>query len=345
MTVTLTTYAIEAMGFREVVAQGDLAASFFSVTVYEARSITVPTGFSQALQARVAGANYRVAIAQSVNAGCRALTGDDFDESETDWCKRVKSNGPYVLIGVGPTDFFGCTAGRLMRHKDGTVTTYDSFPHVRDALRSLEQRVIPPVLAAVTCALNEPGRYVSLRKLERASSGRCLDGTPLHDIRLDVKADVYVSHSLDQIALCQKLVDATAKAPALNQRAARFFALGVGEDDQLKRFLYFFLALEVETHAVFGRIDHETQTTTLLSGVTSTSTAKLIEAQVASLGNLFDRFVWCAACIWRDLAEEDITLFKELKGARDAIAHGRESEPPAGFARSAEILAYKILWR
>jgi hypothetical protein len=347
MSGTFSTYAIEAMGFREVVAQGELVASFMSVTVYEARGIVVPEGFSEAMQAKVAGADYRIAIAQSVNAGCQTLIGDDFDESETEWRKRVKSNGPYVLIGVGPTEFFECNAGRLMRHHDSTLTTYDSFPQVRETLRSLEQRVIPPVLAAMTCALNEPDRYVSLKKLERGSSGRCQNGTQIHDIRMDIKADVYVSRPLDQVTLLGKLTDATTKASVLNQRAVKFFSLGVGEDDQLKRFLYFFLALEIETHAVFGHIDHEAQTTTFLSEEISrsTSTVKLIKTQVKSLGNLFDRFVWCAACVWTDLSEEDVTLFKELKGARDDIAHGRASEPPVGFARSAEIIAHKVLWR
>jgi len=347
MTVTFSTYAMEAMGFREVITQGEIVASFMSVTVYEARGIVVPAGFSEAVQARVAGADYRIAIARSVNDGCQTLTGDDFDESEPEWCKRIKSNGPFVLIAVGPTEFFECSAGRIMRHEDGSMTTYDSFPHVREALSALEQRVIPPALAAMTCALNKPDRYVSLRKLERASSGRCLDGAQVHDIRIDVKAEAYVSRALEGTTLAGKLSDATRRAPKLNPRAARFFALGMGEDDQLKRFLYFFLALEVETHAVFGRIDHQAQITQLLSGSASPSSAtlSLLGSQVAALINLFDRFVWCASCVWKDLTETDIGLFKELKSARDAIAHGRASEPPSGFARSAEILTQKVLWR
>ncbi len=336
------------MGFREAVAQGAIVASFTSVTVYEARGIVVPDGFSDVVQARVTGADYRIAIAHSVNAGCRELTGDDFDESEVEWCERVKSNGPFVLIAVGPTEFFECSAGRIMRHEDGSMTSYDSFPHVREALSALEQRVIPPVLVAMTCALNEPDCYVELRKLERASSGRCSDGTSIHDIRIEGKAEAYVSRSLDGALLSGKLFSATDKAPKLNQRTARFFALGMEESDPLKRFLNFFLALEVETYAVFGRIDHQAQATQLLSRAgaqSSTATLSLIGLQVANLKNLFDRFVWCASCVWTDLAETDIALFKELKSARDEIAHGRASEPPPGFARSAEILAQKILWR
>ena len=297
------------------------------------------------MKGRVAGADYRIAIAQSVNDGCKKLTGDNFDESEPEWRKRVKSNGPFLLIAVGPTDFVECSAGRLMRHDDGSITTYDCFPHLRTSLRAMEDRVLPPVLAAATCALNEPDHYVALRRLERASYARCSDGASLHDIRIDVKAEAYVSRLLDDAALSTRLSEVVGRAPTLNQRAARFFALGLAEDDQLKRFLYFFLALEVETHAVFGRIDHQAQAARLLSGTTlpSTTTLNLIGAQVTALTSLFDRFAWCSACTWTDLQEADIALFKKLKAARDAIAHGRASEPPADYASSAEVLARKLL--
>lgn len=337
---------MEAMGFREVVSQGAIVASFMSVTVFEARGITLPDGFAQALKAQVAGADYRIALGQSVNAGCRVLTGDDFVDSETEWRKRVNTNGPFLLVAVGPTAFVECSDGRLMRHEDGSITTYDSFPHMRDALRKLEDRVLPPVLAAATCALCDSDHYVTLRRLERAASARCSDGTPLHDIRIDVKAEGFVSRSFDETGLNSRLSDVAKKAPSLNQRASRFFALGLGEKDQLKRFLYFFLSLEVETYAVFGRIDHHAQTAQLLAAGTSpaTPTLNLVGSQVAALTNLFDRFVWCAACSWTGLTDTDISLFKALKNARDAIAHGRASEPPSGYALSAELLARKILW-
>lgn len=347
MSTTFSTYAMEAMGFHEMIQQGAIVASFMSVTVYEARGISLPEGFADALEASIAGANYRIALARDVNVGCQALVGEDFSDAESDWCKKVNSNGPFVLIAVGPTDFFECNAGRLMRQTDGSFITYDSFPHLRETLKNLEHRVLPPVIAAVTCALNESDLNVVLRKLERASMGKCTDGTQIQDLRFDVKAHGYVSRSIDKEIISNRLIDVTKRAPTLNQRAARFLALGVTENDHLKRFLYFFLAIEVETHAVFSRIDHKMHTTQLLSGenTPSAATLRLLSSQVAASNTLFDRFVWCSACIWKDLLDADINLFKELKSARDAIAHGRSSEPPSGYDRKAEIIARKILWR
>lgn len=348
MTATFSAFALEAMGFRELIDRGSLTASFMSVTAYEARGITLPEGFAAAKQARVAGANYRVALSKSINAACQSLIGDDFAESETEWYKEVKSTGPFVLIAVGPTDFIECEPGRMMRLPDRSITTYDSFPSLRQTLKALEDRVLPPVVATLTLALNEPDRYVALRKLARASAGRTPDGTTIHDIRLDVRAELSVSRPLDETRATLILNASVERAPRLHQRAAKYFALGTAEDDQLKKFLYFFLSLEVETHAVFGRIDHAARMReqVLRDGASAPrpSTADLIARDISRWDNLFDRFVWCATCAWTGLLDDDINLFKELKSARDAIAHGRESEPPVGFARKAELLAHKVLW-
>ncbi len=348
MTATFSPYALEAMGFRDLIDRGSLTASFMSVTVYEIRGITLPENFAYARESRVAGASYRIAVSNNVNVGSQCLIGDDFVESESEWLKEVKAAGPFVLIAVGPTDFIECEAGRMMRMPDNSITTYDSFPSLRETLKSLEDRVLPSLVATLTLALNEPDRYVALRKLARASAGRTPDGTTIHDIRLDVRAELTVSRPLGD-ARALEVIDASIKrAPKLHQRAAKYFALGTAEDDQLNKFLYFFLSLEVETHAVFGRIDHakSLRTQVLRDGtnIRRPSAADLITRDVTKWDNLFDRFVWCAICAWPSLTDEDIKLFKGLKTARDAIAHGRESEPPAGFARKAELLAHKVLW-
>lgn len=334
------------MGFKELVATGSIEASFTSVTVYEARGITVAEGVAEAVQAKAAGAEYRVAISASVNLACQALVGDDFAESEEAWRKEVKSNGPFTLIAVGPTEFFSCSAGRSMSAPDGSLVTYDCFPQAREALRAIERRVLPLVVSAITCSLNQPDRFFLLKKLGRGSAGRTPELTTIQDIRMEFRAEAYVSRPAEQAELSERLQAVTQRASRLNQKAAGFFALGVGEDDQLKKFLYFFLSLEIETHAVFGHIHHRDTVEKAVApnaGVRP-ALAGLLERQVSSLTNLLDRFVWCASSTWTNLAEGDVATFRSLKEARDAIAHGRASEPPPAFARSAELLAHKILW-
>ena len=67
MTSGFSIYALEAMGFREVIDKGALAASFMSVTVYEAKGLSLPVGFAEARLARVAGTEYRIALSTEVN--------------------------------------------------------------------------------------------------------------------------------------------------------------------------------------------------------------------------------------------------------------------------------------
>ena len=336
------------MGFRALVDKGSIVASFSSLTVYEIRGIALPENFVCVRQANVAGATCQIAFSSRINAGSQCLLGEDFAESESDWLKKVMSNGPFALVAVGPTEFIECEAGRMMQMPDGNITTYDSFPSIREILNSLETRILPAVVTTVTLALNEPERYVALRKLDRACVGKTRDETIVHDMRIEVRGEATLTRTLDASQSIDVPATVADQAPKLHKRAAKFFALGAAESDELKRFLYFFLSLEVETHAAFGHIDHAQ----MLRGRVLRDEAdsqyptatELLIRDIANWDNLLDRFVWCATCTWSSVTDGDIKLFKQLKSARDAIAHGKASEPPVGFARKAELLAHKVLW-
>ncbi|GAA0756861.1 hypothetical protein [Ideonella azotifigens] len=346
MSLTLSNRLTQAMGFRELAEAESISASFSSITVYEARGIALAEGTTEVSQGRVAGVDYRLAVGSSVNSACTALVADVFVDNEEEWKKETKSQGPFILVQIGPTREHKCDTGRIKREDDGSVTTYDCFPNVRIELSQFESRALPPIVSGLTCVLNEENRYVELRKLERASVGRTASGVVVNDIRMQLHAELYTAYNLQGPQLAGKLEAAREVTTSLNAKAARFFALGLGEKDQLKRFLYFFLALEVETHAVYGRIDHASELCKLLSdkGSHGQAATKLLQTQVDNLKNLYDRFVWCATCVWSKLNDTDISQFKLLKGARDDIAHGSTSEPPVGFARQAELLARKVLW-
>ena len=139
-----------------------------------------------------------------------------------------------------------------MQARDGSLVTYDCFPYARVALRALERRVLPPVIASLTCALNEPDRYVVLKKLARSSAGRTPSGATIHDIRMELKGEMYASQAILQPELATKLQDVSQRASRLNQRAADFFSLGVGEEDQLKKFLTT-VRLKVEQNQLVGQ--------------------------------------------------------------------------------------------
>jgi hypothetical protein len=116
------------------------------------------------------------------------------------------------------------------------------------------------------------------------------------------------------------------------------------EQDSLKSFLYYFLAIEIETHAAFGSIDHSTSIDRTLSidDRVRASAKALFERQREHWTNLRDRFVWCAVCLWSQATDTDIQDFVRLKKVRDEIAHGTLHVPPAGAVDQAKRLAIKL---
>lgn len=345
MTITFSNEVMQAIGFRDFAEDETVTATFSSVTVYEARGVNLPAGTTELSGGKVAGVDYKLAAGASVNDACSALIADVFTDNEDEWKKENKCQGPFVLVLLGPTQEHECTSGRIKFEEDGSATTYDCFPGIRTELALLESRALAPIVSGLTCVLNETARYVTLRKIARASVGRTTGGLVVHDIRMELRAEIYTAYNLANPQLTEKLDLAKTLTARLNPKASRFFALGLAEEDQFKRFLYFFLALEVETHATFGRIDHAAAIAKLLdSSSTHTQTKILLGAQVDDLKSLYDRFVWCATCVWPKLNDTDIANFKTLKGARDDIAHGSVSEPPLGFSQQAELLALKVLW-
>lgn len=345
MALAFSDEVMHAMGFRQFVAGETVVATFCSVIVYEARGIKILAGSTQVAAGVVANISYKLAVSVSVNDACRALINDEFADSEDDWKKETKSNGPFVLVLFGPTEEHTSAGSYLKDEVDGSITTYDSFPDVRVALAKIEANALPALLSALTCTFSEESRCVVFRKISRALAGNTSEGVIVHDLFFVGEGEILVSYNLSVDTVAAKLEATTRLAPVLSAKTARFFALGLGEDDQLKKFLYFFLALEVETHTVFGRINHADNLKALLSSPATQrgSIFRVLQEQTSQLRNLYDRFVWCAACRWTQLTDDDVMQFKALKKARDDIVHGGASEPPPGFAKLAEMLAWKIL--
>lgn len=134
-------------------------------------------------------------------------------------------------------------------------------------------------------------------------------------------------------------------AQKLNVKVARFFKLALYEEDDLKRFLYFFLALVVQTHATFGALDHSCLISSLIppTTVAGQSAVGLLQRHTDNMRNLRDRFIWCALCAWTSIADSDVAEFKRLKDIRDAIAHGIIDAPLTEAVRAVEMLTIKVL--
>jgi hypothetical protein len=222
--------------------------------------------------------------------------------------------------------------------------TRTGFPQARAQLHAWGQEVLPSLLAGLASSFSLQEPPVKFVPTDRAVYGITNEGRTVLDTRVTVSASAYVSTRVSAEQAADRLAFAMDIASGMKQKVARFFHLALHEDDPLKRFLYFFLAIEIETHATFSMIDHASQLSSLVLPPehAAATTKAFLDGQRQKWTNLQDRFVWCLICAWPHLSDSDAEEFKRLKTIRDAIAHGSLATPPADAVRTVEKLAAKL---
>lgn len=142
--------------------------------------------------------------------------------------------------------------------------TYDGFPRARAELHAWAQEVLPSLLAGLASSYSLHDLPVKFVPTDRAFYGITNDGRTVLDTRVSLSAYGYGSTRVSAEQTAERLASAMAIASRMKRKVARFFHLALHEDDPLKRFLYFFLAIETETHATFSTIDHARQFSSLV---------------------------------------------------------------------------------
>lgn len=331
------------MGLRPLSPSRPLAAVFHSLHVYEVRGFTLEAPSLEPISGSVAGFAYTLSVGSSVNAICLRIVQDDYANSEEEWQKERKCTPPYLVVHLGPTTKHESIVSHA-KEEGRTITTYNSFPAARAELKVLEDKVLPPLLSALACSFSTNDPAVRFLPIDRAAFGITPDGHTVHDFRLQASASMYESSKLEATQIEGRLASGVNIASAMNPKVARFFQLALDEDDPLKKFLYFFLAIEIETHATFKKIDHATNFSVLITAPNrvAVSTQDFFDGQRQRWTNLRDRFVWCVLCVWTHLCDADVEEFRRLKSIRDDIAHGSIATPPHSAVAGAEKLAAKL---
>ena len=289
------------------------------------------------------GLTYTLSVGSSVNAVCRRLVQDDYADSEEEWQKAHKCTPPYLIVHLGPTTKHESTGSRA-KEEGRTITTYDSFPAARADLKAVGDKVLPPLLSALACSFSFNDHPVRILPADRTVFGITPDNRIVLDLRLLVSASAYVSSKLEPTQIEGRLAAGVSIASAMNSKVARFFQLALDEDEPLKKFLYFFLAIEIETHATFAKIDHAANLSVLIVAPdrVAASTQDFFDGQRQRWTNLRDRFVWCVLFVWTHLCDADVEEFRRIKKIRDGIAHGSIATPPHSAVAGAEKLAAKL---
>lgn len=334
---------MRAMGMRPFAVGESVQARFTHLTVLAIEGITIQS--AETTTVNVNRHACRLAIASNVNSACQALLDNDYVENESEWEIERKCSGPYVLVAIGPTEEYEANAGWIEDVSGGDITTYDCFASAKANLREIADEILPELVTAITCSFFMSDRHFRIRPVDNSAFGTNRQGRTVHDIRMNVTAHAHLSFAATSEAVQACLASVVAQAPKLDVKVARFFSLAMIEEDDLKRFLYFFLALEVKTHATFGAVDHSDRIGQMVPDISlaGQSVAALLQRHTENMRNLRDRFVWCSLCAWTSISDDDIAKFKQLKDIRDAIAHGSIDAPPNSAVTEIQALTIKVL--
>jgi hypothetical protein len=291
----------------------------------------------------VADGRYKLCVGNGVNAMCLELTQDQYSDSEEKWRAEHSSSPPYLMILLGPTKKHESIISHA-KEEGRTISTFESFLAARAEVRNIDDKVLPPLLSALTCSFSSDDPPVHFRPIEHVDFGLTTDGRTIRDFTLRGNANLSISRRLESPQIEERLACGVNIASTINPKVARFFQLALNDEDPLKKFLYFFLAIEIQTHATFKKIDHTKNFSLLVAAPdrVALSARSFFVGQPQRWTNLRDRFVWCVLCAWTHVTDADVDEFLRLKSVRDEIAHGSIAEPPHSAVKAAQRLAAKL---
>ncbi|WP_422031378.1 hypothetical protein [Roseovarius sp.] len=340
----LSKSALESLGYKPLAPSESVKGTFTRIDVLVIQGITLNAAYLPPFEEEINGISFRIGIGDSLNEVCKQLVGEEFVDDEEHWKKETKSTPPFMLLLFGPTSEYVGSATHYKEH-EGQIETYDSFSEARNELSKQSDAVVPSLLTSLSVTFSSSyERLVRFLPRECVVVGKSLDGKTIRDWRIDFKGTAFASMAVDKGQVTEKAIQSITKAKTLDKKIAKFYYLGSIEKDPLKRFLYFFLSLEVLVHSSFKEIDHRAAVSSLLSNHphAKDSGQKLLETHRDSWQNLRHRFVWCIMHKWTHLTDADVQQFGRLKAVRDKISHGSLTEPDAATVREIEALMLRI---
>lgn len=344
--VTFSAQMMNGMGFEKGVQGHTLRATFELLVVLQIVGLTLDDDAVIHQTGIAGGVGYRLALCRSAVDAAQALTGRVLFSGQDDGKAIAGREGPFVVVAVqSPTTFEAVDPYISNRYED-RIVTFKEFLHAKSELLGLRARALPPIQLALSSQLcAETGSEVGLKTVTSKLIGRTVGGMMLDDVQVSVHAELTVSTRRSTADLASRLTRVVGITRTLGQTGVKPYAAALDERDEFKRFMFCFLALEIETQDVFKRLPDAAGMDQLLVQAASKHhrAVDILRRQAGELRSLGDRFVWCALCKWPDVTDADIDLFYRLKKARDDIAHGNTQMPPAGYAGEAQALARKVL--
>ncbi|WP_280564724.1 hypothetical protein [Chromohalobacter sp. 48-RD10] len=344
--MVLTEYALRSMGFQEIEPDSPLTAHFHHVSVATLVGVTIDhNSIVRRTVTEDFGLPVTVLLGNGLNEMCRFELDDDFVKNEEDWCNKHSVRAPFVMVIVGPTAKHTSTQGKWKQGEEAELVTYETFHAAKSTLRDVTERAAPRIYSSVTVEFSNLGHPVKVNPVTETIAGKLDDGRTVHDLRIEMSGALTVSKSIETSEVEQLLTNSIDRLRDLDPRATGFLHSAEIETDSVRRFLSYFISVEIATHRAF-KSTGASSTAILCRDIppkVSSEGGALLERKYAEFRSLVERFTWCSIVSWSSITDSEISELRRLKKIRDDIAHGNNSDVALSDVEAARLLSLAVL--
>lgn len=261
--------------------------------------------------------------------------------------KKVKANPPFCLVKVSDPNIYIREKGYWKKGNktdQETILTLDLFDQAKTYLNEKEDDIIPRLVSGLVIKLSSIHQPIRFKPIFREVVGKTKDGVYVHDVRFKMKVTLSTTNDVEADILSSRVSKAVSLFNKIDNKVSTFFQLAQEEADIFRRFLYFFMVVELHTHAMFKK-NYQNNINFLNNKpdrMKLTSKKLTNERQNIPL-NLFQKFEYCSKHLWNNITVQDIEDFKTAKTIRNKLVHGVNIQENTIPVNSLEKLCFKIL--
>lgn len=269
---------------------------------------------------------------------------DDWKGAE-EWQREKAANPPFVVVHIGPTDLATSERTYIKDADDGeNLVTYGAFMEVRQHLRRQRETAIDAAIMALSASFAAFNRKVTFREVDTIVAGRRPSGDWVSDMHVVGWAQGRAISPIDMDDLNIFLSRAARLSAGVPVSERHVFAMGIRDDDPLKRFQFLFLAIERQVNKAFKNIQPASCAEFVDKSDRMQQSLRdfLASEAMRTPLSLKSKFFFCTALLWTELGDDDVASFAQLVAVRNRLAHGEIVEPPGPVVQEVEAFASKL---
>lgn len=333
---------LEDMGYARLETPGDFSATFFVLHLYSVRGFMSPHDpmvFSSEIQQ---GVFATIGFGGQYNELSRLVTGDDLTDDESQF-PALASHSSLLMIQLGPSSAQDAVPG-YYKKSDGKILFEEKmFERAIAEIKAISAQILPPIIRSISIQI-APSHDLYFNEIRKITYGRTSRG------EIAIRAP-RASASMESIAGLSKESLEVALSLAISQlnpaesMESYWFALGLKEVDCVKRFLFFYLAIEAAVNKAFDVVWPRFLSGQLGRSIDAEDLCVLNQlAKEKGRNNIVMKFHIARSVLPSNLPEAETEAFREIHRARVDLAHGKVKELPSQETATAAFrLASRVL--